>query len=262
MRVFPADSNSGNFQEQGCPFPKGVDWTLALTPTSSARTQAGPPGRCIVGAGLWLPSPCHLDLGLGMECPGCCRQGQIGGGALLSATLGPGHLSLFLPQQSVAAIGGSGGLVWTLWPKTGGGSGYPLGATCSQTIRSGVKHPPPSRLSTDHQLWDCRGARVRLPPSCLDTLRVRTEAVTLGGGHKPTLALEWIHVAFYSRRVGGRRGRSLRPTEPHPAASESHSPQDPPPPPHTHTKLPSLGALSWLTDLGQCLCWLTAGVWT
>lgn len=168
VRVFPADSNSGNFQEQGCPFPKGVDWTLALTPTSSARAQAGPPGQCIVGTGLWLPSPCHLapacplDLGLGMECPGCCRQGQIGGGAL-SATLGPAHLSLLLPQQSVAAICGSGGLVWTLWPTTGRASGSPLGATCSQTIRSGIKDPPLSRLSTDHQLWDRRGARVRLP---------------------------------------------------------------------------------------------------
>lgn len=189
-------------------------------------------------AALSLPS----GLGAGHGMPRVLQTGADWWWSTAVCYLGA-RTPVFLPQQSATAICGSGGLVWRLWPKTGRGSGHPLGATRSETIRSGIKDPPPPRLSTDHQLWDCRGAWVRLPPSCLHTLRVRTEAVTRGG-HKPTLALEWIHVAFYSRGVGGRRGRSLRPTEPRPVASESHSPWSPPPSPKLANRPGSVSLLA------------------
>lgn len=129
--VFPADSNSGTSQEQGRPFPKGVDPPLVLT---NAHQLSWDPGWAswAVHNGDWALAAPSLPFGpLALQTwgwawtPQYAADGQFGGGSLLPATLGPRQLSIFLPQQSAAVIRGSGGLVWTLWPKTGWDSGYP-----------------------------------------------------------------------------------------------------------------------------------------
>lgn len=122
--VFSADSNSGTFQEQGCPFPKGVDPALALINVHRLSQDPGWASWAVHNGDWALAAPSlPSGLGAGHGLPSKCRQ--FGGGALLAATLGPRQLSIFLPQQSATAIRGSGGLVWTLWPKIGWGSGYP-----------------------------------------------------------------------------------------------------------------------------------------
>lgn len=78
----------------------------------------------------------------------------------------PGHL----PQQSAAATRGSGGFIWTLWPKRLGGAQASLGGMPLPLAR----HCLPA--------FGPQGSPTPNSAVCVDTLRAsRTEGAAFGG---------------------------------------------------------------------------------
>lgn len=189
--VFPADSNSGTSQEQGCPFPKGVDPPLVLI---NAHQLSRDPGWAswALHNGAWALAAPSLPFGpLALQTWGWAWTPSM----LQTGTLVVGHCCLLpwgqgscpssclsnqpLSSEDLGALSGHCG-------QRLDGTQAILRGTPPQTpgpfeeVGSRTPHHPASALTTS--FGTAGGARVRLPPPRLDILRAEDRGCHSWGG--------------------------------------------------------------------------------
>lgn len=159
--------------------------------TSSAGTQDGPPGQCIMGTGFWLHPPCHLGhlpsrLGAGHGLPSMLQTGSLVVGHCCLLPWGQGSCPSSCLSNQPLSSEDLGALSGHCGQRLDGTQAILRGNTPPQTpgpfeeVGSRTPHHPASALTTS--FGTAGGARVRLPPPRLDTLRAEDRGCRSWGG--------------------------------------------------------------------------------